>query len=247
MGDSAGAPAGFANVAPDIAAALDAFQSRCPAVVCFALCGLCEGASSALIYHADSHDRRVAALALLNPWVRSETTLAKTFVRHYYARRIASRAFWSRLLRGGVDVSAALRGAAGNARTALGRHSRLSAPESSFQSRMAEGLRAFPGPVFVALSKNDLTAREFAAYAESDERWRGLLGRESVTRFEVADADHTFSSSRARAEFEARMLAWVASLSPLTGECGESSLPADHGARTVLAMPATTGEAKSCP
>lgn len=208
MGDSDGAPPGFERVAPDIAAALDALQRQRADIARIVLCGLCEGASSALIYCHATRDPRIAAVALLNPWVRSETTLAKTYLRHYYLRRLASRAFWSKLLRGNVHVTAAARDFGTHAGAALAQRATERGP--AFPRVMAAGLRGFAGPVLVALSADDLTAREFVDHARNDEHWRGLLERPNVTRRDIEDADHTFSSPRARDALEHLVLAWLA-------------------------------------
>jgi len=74
---------------------------------------------------------------------------------------------------------------------------------------MAAGLRAFPGPILLLLSGDDLTAKEFLEYAQSDARWRGLLQRAGLERHDLPDADHTFSSAVAADEMLARTLSWV--------------------------------------
>lgn len=213
MGDSTGTPPGFTDVAPDMSAALDALQRRCPEVTRVVLCGLCEGASSALLYCGATRDPRVVALVLLNPWVRSEATIAKTYLRHYYVRRLASRAFWSKLWRGGIDLRGAARDVGANASAALSHDARRGAVVPSYPRAMASALRTFAGSVLVVLSGQDLTAREFADFARADAHWRGLLERRNVTRRDVAFADHTFSSASARDALEKEVLAWLAQLS----------------------------------
>ena len=74
---------------------------------------------------------------------------------------------------------------------------------------MAEGLTSFNGPVLLLLCNDDLTAREFLEYADSDRGWRGLLDRVNVERRNIAGADHTFSSARWRCEMETCTLAWL--------------------------------------
>ena len=48
-------------------------------------------------------------MALLNPWVRSEATLAKAHVKHYYVQRLLSKEFWAKLVSGGLAPIEALR------------------------------------------------------------------------------------------------------------------------------------------
>lgn len=209
MGDSSGDLHGFASMTPDTRAAIDALQTRCSAIEHVVLCGLCEGASTALIYCAATRDPRVAGLALLNPWVRSEVTIAKTYLKHYYRERLSNRTFWSKLLRGRVDVARALRSLRQHATSALRGKATDAAAAVAFQDRMAAGLKSFAGPVLLVLSGKDLTAHEFLDYATADPGWRGLLDGINVDRCDLVEADHTFSSAPARAAFESRVLAWL--------------------------------------
>ncbi|MCK7493609.1 MAG: hydrolase 1, exosortase A system-associated [Comamonadaceae bacterium] len=88
MGDSSGALRGFEQITPDIGAAVDALLQRAPGVRRVVLWGLCDGASAALLYLHERRDPRVRGVCLLNPWVRSEASLARTHVKHYYTRRL---------------------------------------------------------------------------------------------------------------------------------------------------------------
>ena len=69
MGDSEGEFVGFEGVEDDIRAAIDCFFEEVGELRRIALWGLCDGASAAAFYAA--LDRRVGALILINPWVRS--------------------------------------------------------------------------------------------------------------------------------------------------------------------------------
>ncbi|MEH3086130.1 MAG: hydrolase 1, exosortase A system-associated [Xylophilus ampelinus] len=234
MGDGEGAPQGFESVDEDIAAARAAFGRRFPGVRRVALWGLCDGASAALL-HLDRTARRappdeaagpdVAALCLLNPWVRSEASLARTHVRHYYLQRLAQPDFWRKLLGGGL----AWRRAAG----ALLRNLALAAPArggaagpapADFRARMAAAWRGFGGPVLLVLSENDFTAREFLGAAAADPAWAGALDAPGLRRIDVPGADHTFSSAAWRAAVEDRTLEWIADL---RGD-GEGAVPRER-------------------
>src|SRR6185436_4940612 len=147
MGDSTGVARTFEDCGPDIAAAIDALMANCPEVAHVVLWGLCDAASAALDYWQSARDSRVAAMALLNPWVRSEATLAKAHVKHYYAQRLLAKEFWAKLFSGGVAPVEALRAFARNLARAWSRpHGASDRANQSFQDRMAAGLRAFPGP-----------------------------------------------------------------------------------------------------
>jgi uncharacterized protein len=210
MGDSTGPALHFGQTAPDIAAAVDALLAASPTVEKVVLWGLCDAAAGALLYHEATADTRINGMVLLNPWVRSDATLARTYLKHYYAQRLLEKAFWVKLLRGRVDVGASLRSAAGNVSAANDRGvARGSSTAAPFQERMAVGLRTFGGPVLVLLSERDLTAREFMDYAQASPEWSGLLDGEHVERRDIAGADHTFSDPLAKAEMEASTLDWL--------------------------------------
>ena len=210
MGDSTGPVHPFDRTSPDIAAAIDALQVSCPTVCKVVLWGLCDAASSALIYRDQLPDSRVCGIVLLNPWVRADATLATTYHKHYYGQRLFEKAFWRKLARGGVDIRRSLNSLAGNVRAAKsGAKARGKSAEAPFQDRMAAGLKAFAGPVLLLLSERDLTAKEFLEFAGSNTAWAGLLDSEKVERHDIPDADHTFSTSRATEEVETRTLDWL--------------------------------------
>jgi exosortase A-associated hydrolase 1 len=216
MGDSTGAARTFEDCGPDIAAAVGALRASCPDVERVVLWGLCDAASAALGYWLESRDPSIAGMVLLNPWVRSETTLAKAHIKHYYGRRLLAKDFWAKALSGGVRPVEAARTFVRNLRTSLARPGRAAnAAVPAFQDRMAAALRAFPGPVLLVLSGEDLTAKEFLEYAQSDAKWQGLLQRAGIERHDLPRADHTFSSGDAAGEVESRTLAWLrASFAP---------------------------------
>jgi exosortase A-associated hydrolase 1 len=211
MGDSGGAMRSFEDVSEDIGAAIDAFFRQFPGLRRCALWGLCDAASAILLHCWAMNDSRVAGVALLNPWVRSESGLAQTRIRHYYGQRLMQREFWNKLLAGRLDVAASLRGFFGNAKAARqGAARRDRAP--SFRERMAEGLRLFHGEVLLILSGRDETAREFIDHAAADPAWTGLLDAANVRRVELPEADHTFSSAARRAGVEDETLQWLRGL-----------------------------------
>jgi pimeloyl-ACP methyl ester carboxylesterase len=89
MGDADGTHPGFEHIAPDITAAIALLQTRAPGVREIVLWGLCDAASAALMYAPG--DARVTGLVLANPWVRTQTSEAQAYLRHYYGARVLSR------------------------------------------------------------------------------------------------------------------------------------------------------------
>ena len=218
MGDSSGEQRDFLQITPDIAAAINAMQAELPKIKNVALWGLCDGASAALLYCHETDDPRVGGLCLLNPWVRSEASLARTQVKHYYVKRVMQKEFWAKLLRGGVAADA-VTGLVRNIRLAsdgAGRFGRVaSAPgrtalsQQPFQSRMAAAWDNFAGSIFLLLSGEDYTAKEFLEYIVIDAAWKNALLHPSLLRYDVHGADHTISGASARMAVENRTLEWL--------------------------------------
>ena len=209
MGDSEGAMRNFEGFEDDIAVALDALAAACPSAKRLAVWGLCDAASAALMFCAK--DARVAGMVLANPWVRSEATLAQTHLKHYYPGRVLQRDFWLKVLSGRFDWRRAFGSLLGAVHARLQRIS--AGPQTlSFQQRMAAGWRAYRGRILLVIAGEDLTAKEFLESARQDPIWLGLLAQPKVERFDLPEANHTFSSAAWRAAVEHRTLSWLLAL-----------------------------------
>ncbi|MBT9465200.1 hydrolase 1, exosortase A system-associated [Hydrogenophaga sp.] len=204
MGDSPGEPISFEDTSTHIAAAINAIHDHCSDVSQVVLCGLCDGASASLLYTQRTNDQRVAGLALLNPWVRSEASLARAQVKHYYLWRLAEPAFWRKLFGGQVGWRA-VRDLGNSLQTMRTKN----IGPSSFQDDMAQGWQAFKGPILLLLSERDLVAKEFVEHTMSDARWNGLLERPAVSKSTIDRADHTCSSATASRQTESFVLQWL--------------------------------------
>jgi len=210
MGDATGRARSFEDIDDDVAAAIDLLSTACPGIKKIVLWGLCDGASAALLYWQRTRDARVAGMTLLNPWVRSEATLARTHLKHYYGRRFLAGAFWAKVARGELNVATTLRSIGRTLAAAGERRRPVNASEAmSFQDRMAAGLESFSGAVLILLSGRDLTANEFLEWIRASPQRSSLLERANVERQDVADADHTFSTPQWRREAESRTLDWL--------------------------------------
>ena len=193
MGDSTGDLQNFETVNADIACAIDTLQAAVPELRNVVLWGLCDGASAALLYCQATQDLRVGGLCLLNPWVRSPASLAKTHVKHYYAERLRQKEFWVKLLSGRVAWRA-LAGLAQNLRAALRKPPE--AITSAFQDRMAIEWKSFAGPILLVLSGDDYTAKEFLEHARSNTLWAGALEKNALIQHLEPGADHNLSELR---------------------------------------------------
>lgn len=218
MGDSTGGLHTFDNADADIAIAIDALKTAEPEVRYVALWGLCDGASAALLYCHATQDARVNGLCLLNPWVRSEVSLARTQVRHYYTQRMRQKEFWTKLLSGKVAVGAA-RALVSNFRKAFWRTDLSTVgTEMTFQNKMAQAFRSFQGKILLVLSGKDYTAKEFLEHAGASPAWEGALDGPHIQKIDVSKADHTFSSADDRVKVETQTIQWLASLLIKTNE-----------------------------
>ena len=214
MGDASGSTRSFEEVGDDIRAAVDALCVALPQLRTVVLWGLCDGASAAALYAPQ--DERVGGLVLANPWVRTATGEARTYLRHYYLQRLLSRDFWRKLLGGGLAVGRSLRGFGGALRQA-----RAGAPAedagAALPARMAAALGCAGRPFLVVLSGRDYVAREFEQASAVNE-WTALQGLEH--RVAAAEADHTFSSRRDVDAVNSLTVTWLDRLSLQRGAEG---------------------------
>jgi exosortase A-associated hydrolase 1 len=219
MGDSSGAQRDFERATPDIGAAIAALREQLPRLERIVLYGLCDGASAALLYLYRCKDPAVKGLCLLNPWVRTPAGLARTYVKHYYLRRITQPDFWRKLLAGKVSPGAAWE--LGSHLTQAGRPATAPVTAAApFPSLMAAAWDAFSGPILLVLSGDDYTAREFVDHAARSPDWRGHLERPNVTRVDLAAANHTFANAIDRRRVADAALAWLARLASLPAAGG---------------------------
>ena len=219
MGDSDGDEANFESVDNDICSAIDTFFKYVPELTEVVIWGLCDAASAALLYAYRDH--RIYGLVLLNPWVRTETTMARTYLRHYYVKKIVDPSFWKGLFRGDVNIRKATGSFAQAIGAAVGQEetpalaeklitfrenqSSKSANVVPYTSRMLQGMSKFKGHVLFILSGDDLTAAEFKDTVAGSRRWRKLIRRPTVTWYDFPESNHTFS----RREWRDRVAQWT--------------------------------------
>ena len=208
MGDSEGEARSFEAVDQDIEIAIDMLKQACPDLQGVVLWGLCDGAAASLLYCGARRDVRVLGLCLLNPWVRSEATLARTHLKHHYGARLLQAEFWKKVLTGNFHLGRSVKELWGNVKVSHGRIYAKS-QDARFQTRMAMALNLFPGRVLLVLSENDFTAKEFLEAIGSDQAWSGLLQRPGLQRVDVAGADHTLSRKQWQAAAEQAVLNWM--------------------------------------
>lgn len=202
-GDSEGENAGFTGSEPDIAAAVSAFRAHVPTLKRIVAFANCDAASALML----SGGRGLDALVLANPWtfepeLEPETESAVEAVsepappptppsvlrRHYLNRLRSPRALW-RLLTGKVELTTVA--------ASLIEAAKADSKPTPLAQQMAEGLRAFAGPVTILLAENDRTARAFQAnWDKQDTRLRKCPG-----------ASHSFVEPQARIWLQGQIIA----------------------------------------
>ncbi len=212
MGDSGGNFPGFERIAGDIRAAIDALLGAAPSIRSVVLWGLCDAATAIAMYA--SEDERITGVILLNPWIRSEATQARTHLRHYYAQRLCDPLFWRRVMRLEFRPIRSARGLIRDVLHAVGTPARahtsiVAETAGPLAERMAAGLQKYRGAVLLIISGRDLTAKEFEDAAQGSRLWRRLLADSRITRHDLAEADHTFSRCVWRDQVAAWTEEWV--------------------------------------
>jgi exosortase A-associated hydrolase 1 len=226
MGDTSGAQRTFEDIDEDIRAAIDAFYHHCDQLNDVVIWGLCDAASAAMFYA--HRDPRVSGLVMLNPWARTVRGEAKAYLKHYYVSRLTEPAFWKKVRHGEFDAVAATKSLCGLARAALGfKHATASptqhtttedTPEPppsestvSLPDRMADGLEKFHGQLLFIFSGNDLTAAEFLDMTHAERRWRKFFKKRHYERYDIPEANHTFSRKIWRDDVAQKTLDWIQS------------------------------------
>ncbi|MEQ1530675.1 MAG: hydrolase 1, exosortase A system-associated [Methylococcales bacterium] len=221
MGDSEGEVQSFTTVDDDIAAAIAAYYQACPELTGIVIWALCDAASAAAFYAYQ--DERVQGLVLLNPWVFTEQGAATTYLKHYYLQRLLNPDFWRKVytlkfnylesLFSLLTIFAKLLNkpaAASNKTTGKVNEQIQKIPTNlSLPVRMKECLRRFKYPILLILSGKDLTADEFKDVVAADTEWQALVNDSQATRYDFAEADHTFSSALWRNQVADRTLDWL--------------------------------------
>ena len=150
--------------------------ARCPGLQSVVIFGLCDAASAALMYC--NSDDRVAGLILVNPWVRTESGLARAHVKHYYGGRLLQGSFWRKLRSGRLEVRTCgrilLRAIVSRVLGRMRERAQVGTAVD-FVACNARGLESFSGPVLLVMSGRDLTAKEFTDLCAESGVWSRLL------------------------------------------------------------------------
>jgi len=229
MGDSEGEQKIFEDLKMDIQKATDTFIELTPGLEEIVIWGLCDAASAALMYICS--DDRIKGVVLLNPWVRTETGISRAYLKCYYLKRIVDPNLWKKILAGKFNFISALgsffemiissfgkdgqrlerngEDSSQQSSKSNGQENRSVAISFSYIERMYQGLKAYKGRVLIILSGDDLTAREFKDMVATTRKWKKLLDKKNTSRFNLIEANHTFSRKIWRKQVEDWTLGWV--------------------------------------
>lgn len=178
VGDSTGEDPGFRTSGPDLKAAAVAFRTAVPDVEQVIGFGLCDGATAlALFGKAAGLD----GVILVNPWlVEAEAgEPPAAAIKRHYARQLASREGWRKILSGAVDWRKLLSGLS----KISTRHQGSPLARETAASLRASGLRAW-----LILAEGDATGIAAARELEASV-FKGLIeGRETIK-----SDSHTFA------------------------------------------------------
>lgn len=184
IGDSSGENLGYAESAPDIAAAVAAFREAAPQVTQVIGLGICDAATALARFHRAAG---IHALLLANPWVAEEQDdlPPAAAIRARYAERLRDPATWLRALRGGVDFGKLFKG--------MVKVSKIPSQGSNpIAAAMAEGLAASNVPVTFLLARGDNTAIAFRD-AWTQPVFDPVRARAAIA--ECATASHSFAQA----------------------------------------------------
>lgn len=212
-GDSDGEYRGFLDMGDDIQAALDQFFIEFPALQRVVIWGECESASAAAFYACD--DERVEGIFMVNPWIRTESGQAQTYLKHYYWHRLRDPDFWRKVKSGDFSLLRSVKGWLGLVSDV--RRGRKEAAQAQTQEdlsvlplpeRLTRSLMRFNGRIYILTSGKDYIAQEFKDFIASSELWRGSDLNQRIIFSDMTDADHTFSRSHWREQLFRETREW---------------------------------------
>lgn len=210
MGDSEGGSRAFDKVEEDISAAIEAFLKVVPGISRVILWGLCDGASTAMMF---AHRQpSVVGMILLNPWVHEGEYSPEVKLSHFYRPLLREWGHWRRLLSGKINIFSALKELTSDALALIWQRTfgKISQPSrGSYVQDMLDGLRCFQYDILIILSENDLTAREFSTLIENEKHWKEALQKPGIRINTILGADHTFSQSSCQEQVSQMTIDWV--------------------------------------
>jgi len=214
FGDSAGEFKGFEDIDEDIDSAINTIKTELADTEEFILWAECN-AASAIMMCAWRHPC-IKALIMQNPWVRDESTKARTYIKHYYLMRIMQKSFWLKLISFKFNpfksIAIFLQFLFAYHKPARHKNENVNFDSiTNFQERMAEGINRYDGKILLLMSGLSYIGREFDELVSVSKHWQTILNSKDLTRIDFPDADHTFSRSQDRDKLVETAYQWLIS------------------------------------
>lgn len=222
MGDSdgeAGQPEPCEHLDLDIRSAVDFLTAQVPSLNEITILGLCDGATSAILY---SHtDPRVSKIVLLNPWSSSELHEAKTYLKDYYYNRLLSRDFWLKVIRMELNVMESFLSITQKVLSiVISKIKKLNvgtgnndkkdkAASLQLNDRILLGMQKFHGNILLILSGMDSVAFQFKVLLNDTQQGKVLLKSSNMTIQYLPEADHTFATNISYQQLIECINAWI--------------------------------------
>lgn len=219
-GDSDGECRGFIDMADDIRSAVDSLCNTFPQIENILLWGECESASAAAFYaHTDP---RVKGIFMVNPWIRTESGQAQTYLKHYYWNRIRDPKFWKKLTSGQFSYvqsvkswfelkKVALADSPSGKKSTKGNSAEAELSSLPLPERVTKSLQLFSGNIYILTSGFDYIAQEFKDYINNSPLWKNSDLNERIDFSDMPDADHTFSRQEWREQLFVETEEWALS------------------------------------
>lgn len=218
-GDSGGDYRGFRDMDADIRSAIDYLFDAHPSLKKVMLWGECESASAAAYYART--DQRVGGIFLVNPWIRTEAGLARTYLKHYYRQRLTDPEFWKKVRSGKFSLSSSLRSILDlsyqvirdrvRKKHGTDAQSRTNEQSLPLPQRLEQSMLGFEGNIFILTSGRDHIAQEYRDFVAGSTRLQSLMKLPRVQFREIEEADHTFSRTAWRVELFDATQRWLTS------------------------------------
>ena len=196
MGDSSGPFQHFSQQEEDIDLAITALREATPDSRHIYLWGLCDAATSALLY-ASSHPN-LTGLLLVNPWIYDTKIAAQTTLRSYYPQRLRSRQMWKKLFTGQLNWLDSIKELAKIIGRQLTKQD-LQSHHSQDENLALQSLNAishYCGEIHLLLCEQDATAKQFKLAMTELCPWEKMVSENAIVLLEHPKADHTFSREK---------------------------------------------------
>ena len=201
MGDSAGDFIGFQYAGPSITAAVNFLKNRFKGKASFILWSLCDGATAAALYAA-THQDHIIGQILCNPLTVTDQGLARSTIRHYYAKRFFNKDFLGKLFGRKLDLTDSIKSLWQVIKDTQIQKNKTPgyANEYKLPDMVIDSLHIFSKPIRIVLSKDDIVASNFQDELKRNKSLKNDYKSNKIINYIISGADHTFVEPMAKKE-----------------------------------------------